>query len=35
MLINHKISTGINNYIYTSSHALFKPIEEQFHSNKI
>jgi hypothetical protein len=34
MLINNKISSGINNYINTSSHALLKPIEE-LHSNKL
>ena len=35
MLINNKISNGMNNYINTSNHALLKPIEEQLHRNKI
>ena len=34
MLINNKISSGMNNYINTSNHASLKSIEEQFHSNK-
>ena len=34
MLINHKISSGINNYINTSSHTLLKPIEEHFIATK-
>ena len=34
MLINNKISSGINNYINTSSHALLKPIEEHFTATK-
>jgi hypothetical protein len=34
MLINNKISSGMNNYINTSSHALLKPIKELY-SNKI
>ena len=35
MIINNKISSGINNYINTSSHALLKLIEEHFTATKL